>query len=216
MIANPSRRGALQLSLAAIAAGFTVPAVASTETNPDAELLQLCHRFAEKELDDWYRSVALDEDNDGDLDWETYRQIGNTPARTPEGCQAKALVYSAWFASAYAEIDQDDPNAVFLSLLLTDLVAPVRNPIVYRLAEKYGPLPPDYTPEGIWLGPSLEEQAALEAERAAHKDEMERKRDIRTMSRAELEESASWFRLQRKLVDIDLALIAERLAGSVA
>jgi hypothetical protein len=41
---SPSRRGALQFSVAAIVAGFTMPALAALP-DPDAEVIALCAEF---------------------------------------------------------------------------------------------------------------------------------------------------------------------------
>ena len=130
--------------------------------NPDADLIRVCHQFAEKELDDWYRYVVDatiapgTEDEDTPPDWAGLHWIEATPATTPEGWQAKALAFSAWHRDSYDNAPEDqDSQTALLAGLLRDMVAPARNAIVTRLAAKYGPLPTGYTAEGIWLGAAV-------------------------------------------------------------
>jgi hypothetical protein len=137
--------------------------------NPDAELIRICHEFADVEMARWYRYVVTDEDladePDEEVDWDTYHRILATPATTPEGWHAKALAYAALDRDAYDDHeDHRDPCTAFLASLLRDVVAPARNAIVSRCAAKYGPLPRHYTAEGIWVGPTPEEKAEREKE----------------------------------------------------
>jgi hypothetical protein len=102
-----TRRGALRG--ASIAGLLSVPGIAavgqSAKSNPDAELIRICHRFAEDELVRQHRYIVapenLADEQDAPPDWGTYNWIAETPARTPEGCHAKALAYSAWDTDAY-------------------------------------------------------------------------------------------------------------------
>ena len=124
---------------------------------PDAELIRTCHQFAETELTNWYRYCTLPADvadaQDPKPDWSSLHWITATPATTPEGWRAKALAYSAWHHEPYDDLPEDrDTASPLLAALLRDMVAPVRNAIVARLAEQYGPLPEGYTAEGIWVG----------------------------------------------------------------
>jgi hypothetical protein len=56
----PTRRGALQFSAAALFAGLTVPAIASTTPDPDAELIALCDRFVSLQTE-WHLLMEHDE-----------------------------------------------------------------------------------------------------------------------------------------------------------
>jgi hypothetical protein len=148
-----TRRGALRG--ASIAGLLSVPGIAavgqSAKSNPDAELIRICHRFAEDELVRQHRYIVapenLADEQDAPPDWGTYNWIAETPARTPEGCHAKALAYSAWDTDAYDNHGAD--TSELLAGLLRDIVAPTRNAVVARCTAKYGPLPPQYTAEGI-------------------------------------------------------------------
>ena len=131
--------------------------VAAKLSDPDAELIRICRQFAERELTNWYRYVTAPEDladkQDPPPDWGSLHWIVATPATTPEGWRAKALAYAAWHRDAYDDPPEDRDNASpLLAALLRDMVAPARNAMVARLAEKHGPLPDRYTAEGIWLG----------------------------------------------------------------
>ena len=72
---------------------------------PDAELIRLCHAFAEAEFANWYRYVVAPvetaDDDDAPPDWDTYHLIIATPATTPAGWHAKALAFVAWDREAY-------------------------------------------------------------------------------------------------------------------
>jgi hypothetical protein len=219
MMSDPSRRGALQFSLTALAAGFTMPAIASAETNSDAALIQLCRRFAEQELEGWYAYITEVEDSElPDVeDWATTgAKIIATPATTFEGMRAKALAYSAFDTSAYTDDCEDTAELALTRSLLNDMVGRERGAIVRRLAAKYGPLPPEYTAEGVFIGFGPEAEAERQARQVAHEAEMERKRDINRMTQAELKEAATVFRLQRLHAEASMALIAQRLPGDVA
>jgi hypothetical protein len=133
----------------------------ASQANPDAELIRICHRFAETEFEQWYRWEAVPGNQDmPPQDWDTYHWIVATPAATPEGWHAKALAYVAWDRAAYDDcVDKRDQNSctTFLASLLRDMVAPVRNAIVARCAAQYGPLPHPFSAEAIWLGYPPEE-----------------------------------------------------------
>jgi hypothetical protein len=91
---TPTRRSALGFSVAAIVAGFTVPAIASlvpATSGPDAELHRLCAEF--------HREHALVYLESGDLAekaqrrrWLVSDQIQGIIAQTPAGRVAKAKV----------------------------------------------------------------------------------------------------------------------------
>ena len=135
--------------------------------HPDAELIRTCHRFAEYELASWYRYV-LDNDDDSSPDHATYISIIATPATTPEGWHAKALAFTAWDRDSYDDHeDVRDGCSSLLASLLRDMVAPARNAIIAGLRAKHGPLPAGYSPDGIWIGYSSEEKAAIETEHKA-------------------------------------------------
>ena len=156
------RRFALIAGLADDAArGTPMPPVAP---EADAELIRLCHQFAETEFEDWYQYTTAPADEADDLpyneDWaEDLRRITDIPATTPAGWCAKALVYAAWDREAYdcdpVRAKETDPQGSIplLSSLLREMVAPARNAILDRLRATYGPLPHYYTPDGRWLGP---------------------------------------------------------------
>jgi hypothetical protein len=173
---TPTRRGAMRLSTAALFAGLTKPVIAApsgadvdlTPAAPDAELIRICHKFAEGEMVGWYRDVASDEDlpdegsEDEGVDWDTYHRILATPATTPEGWHAKALACSAFAQSAYDDHESNrDSCTTLLASLLRDMVAPARKAIISRCAAKYGPLSSHYTADGIFVGPSPEERAEM-------------------------------------------------------
>jgi hypothetical protein len=198
----------------------------------DAELVRLCHQFAENELGKWYRYVVAPEpecDNqDEDPDWTGYHRIVATAATTPEGWHAKALAFTAWDRDAYNDHDDDrTPAGTFLAALLRDMVAPARNAIVARLAAKYGPLPLSYTAEGVWIGYTREEQAlidkdvasmigAREAKQEAEMAEIRRRANVETMTRAELEASMPAVLELRATVDRLYRRSIERLEGGAA
>jgi hypothetical protein len=233
-MSTTTRRAALRG--ASLVGLLGVPAVAfaarSSTANPDAELVRTCHRFAEGELARRHRYIVATEDladeQDTPFDRDTYDWIAATPATTPEGWHAKALAYSAWATEAYDDHeDSRDSTTTFLAALLRDMVAPARNAIVARCTAKYGPLPTQYTAEGIWIGYSAEEKAAInakhevrvaarEAEQAAEMDELVRATTVETMNRKELERSATGFLEMRDLADSLHKKVLERLAGDVA
>jgi hypothetical protein len=193
-------------------------------------LIRTCHRFAEDELEQWYRYVVTPEPEcdelDDEVNWDTYHWIVATPATTPAGWHAKALAYTAWDRDAYDD-HQDDrtPAATFLAALLRDIVAPARRAIVARLAAQYGALPTSYTSEGVWIGPTQEERAlideenagiiaAREAEQEAERAEIRRRANVETMTRAELEASIPGTLEMRAVVDRLYQRTIERLEGS--
>lgn len=126
-------------------------------TVPNAAFIEKCRSFAERELDEWYRHIVTEFDEGKPVDWEGYTSILGTKAVTTEEIRVKALAYVAFDADILSDANPDaDPCQRFLSSLLRDIVTDDRDEIVGRLAEKYGPLPPQYTPNGIWLGPEGE------------------------------------------------------------
>ncbi len=149
-----------RLLLAAATPAVLAPsgaAVAAAASNPDAELIQVCHRFAEAELASWFRYVVAPVDladaQDGPPDWDTLHWIEDTSAVTPEGWCAKALALSAWHRDVFDDPEEDrDGHTPLLASLVRDMVAPERNAIMARLMQQYGPLPDGYTANGMWLG----------------------------------------------------------------
>lgn len=134
---------------------------AKAETSPDAELIRVCHQFAEAEYRNWWRYIILpghlaDAQNRA-LDWTTLSWIETTSATTSAGWHAKALAYAAWWREAYdnAEFPESDSDAPLLASLLRDMVAPARAEILARCATEYGPLPEGYTVDGRWKGNEL-------------------------------------------------------------
>lgn len=145
--------------LASAAGAVAVPAVASTlpAVLPDAELVQVCHDFAEAEYRNWWRYITapdhLADAQDREPDWATLAWIEATPATTPAGWHAKALAYAAWWREAYDDADpESDSDKPLLASLLHDMVAPARAAILARCAADYGPLPEGYTADGRWKG----------------------------------------------------------------
>lgn len=212
-----SRRAALRgLSLAALTAGLTGPALAAPvdrsqrATYPaapgdDAELIRVCQDFAEREFDEFYRYVVTEDEDDGPPpDWATYHWIIATPATTPAGWHAKALAYAAWDRDSYDDTEPDLSCSSFLTSLLRDMVAPARDAIIAGLATKYGPLPPQYTANGMWIGYSAQERAEIDLEserrrlvqRAAEQPEQPR----RTPEEVEVEMRKTFARW-RKVID---------------
>jgi hypothetical protein len=126
-------------------------------TNPDAALIMVCRQFAQADLGNWYRYVTspdhLSDQQDGGPDWDAKTWIEATPATTPEGWRAKALAYSAWHRPAFDDpADDRDGQTSFLASLLRDIVQQERDQIVADLRDRYGPLPPTYSANGMWLG----------------------------------------------------------------
>ncbi len=164
-VTNPhaSRRGLLGggAMAAALVAGIvsTSASAASASASSDAELIRVCHKFAEAEFADWYLYVITDDrgveshHEDTIPDWATLHWIEATPATTLEGLRAKALALVAWHRDAYDNSPDDrDAHTTLLASLMRDLAAPARAVIIARLFERYGPLPKDYTIDGAWLG----------------------------------------------------------------
>jgi hypothetical protein len=167
------RRAALRLGVAATVAGLAPAAIAGGPAlDADAELIRLCHAFAEADFANWYRYVTAPvetaDDDDAPPDWDTYHLIIATPATTPAGWHAKALAFVAWDREAYDDTTEYErtPASAFLASLLRDMVMPARNAIIARCAEAYGPLPPQYSADGVWIGYSAEEKARIAAENA--------------------------------------------------
>ncbi len=148
------RRAALRLGVAATVAGLAPAAIAGGPAlDADAELIRLCHAFAEADFANWYRYVTAPvetaDDDDAPPDWDTYHLIIATPATTPAGWHAKALAFVAWDREAYDDVGiERTPASTFLASLLRNMVMPARNAIIARCAKAYGPLPPQYTAAG--------------------------------------------------------------------
>lgn len=159
MSTNRLRRALLTGSAAAVAAmaaGVAVSARA-VPANPDAELIALCHQFAEAELASWYRYLTapdhLADAQDTAPDWAAMESITATPPTTLEGIQAKALACSAWDREAFdGPQDDRDRSTVLLASFLRDIAAPARAAIIARLIKQYGPLPEGYIVDGMWVG----------------------------------------------------------------
>ncbi|MGI4941844.1 MAG: hypothetical protein ACRYHQ_15000 [Janthinobacterium lividum] len=140
------------------AAVMVVPAVASTvPAEPNADLIRVCHAFAEAEYRNWWRYIVAPADvadaQDREPDWPTLAWIEATPATTPAGWHAKALAYAAWWREAYDDAEPERGcDAPLLASLLRDMVAPARAEILARCATEYGPLPEGYTVDGRWKG----------------------------------------------------------------
>ena len=143
-------------------------------TSTDAELIRICHRFAEGEFRSWWRYVTAPADladkQDVEPDYATLQLIEAMPATTSAGWAAKALAYSAWNHSAYDD-DGDwqvpDGSTGLLAGLLRDMVAPARAEILAHCAAEYGPLGEGYTPDARWIGHAPAGAAADQAEVAA-------------------------------------------------
>jgi len=154
---TPSRRWLLAAATPAVLALSGAAVAASAAHAPDAELIRVCHRFAEAELASWFRYVVapdgLADTQDGPPDWNTLHWIEDTPAVTPEGWCAKALALSAWHRDVFDDPEEDrDGHTPLLASLVRDMVAPARNAIMVRLVQQYGPLPEGYTVNGMWIG----------------------------------------------------------------
>ena len=124
----------------------------------DADLVRVCHAFAEAEWRNWWRYITTPADladaQDRNPDWTTLERIQTTPATTPAGWQAKALALSSWDHAAYDDEEaQRDGATTLLAGLLRDMVAPARAEILARCAAEYGPLPEGYTEDGRWISP---------------------------------------------------------------
>ncbi len=123
----------------------------------DAELVRVCHRFAEAEYRNWWRYIVapahLADAHDREPDWATLQWIETTPATTSAGWHAKALAYAAWWREAYDDAEPErDASATLLASLLREMVAPARAAILARCTAEYGPLPEGYTADARWIG----------------------------------------------------------------
>jgi hypothetical protein len=154
-----TRRDFLALAAGAVGAGTVLPigtANAAEQARPDSVLIRVCHQFAEADYEAWYRYCTApdgqEDDNDPPPDFATLNWITATPATTPEGWQAKALACATWNRDMYDGQWHPDTGTPLLAALLRDMVAPIRNAILGRLQEKYGPLPDGYTPDWRWVG----------------------------------------------------------------
>ena len=128
----------------------------AAQGNADAELIRVCQRFAEGELESWYRYIIAPEDlcdaQDQPPDWKSLHWIISTPATTPEGWHAKALAYAAWDRDAYDDNEDRDTTTLLLASLLRDMVAPARRAILTRLQAELGPLPRGYDADWRFIG----------------------------------------------------------------
>ena len=156
---NTLRRDMLAMTPCVLLAAASVAIGAKGPHSRDAELIEVCQKFAEADFDDWYAYVtATDHEvtaghEDSKPDWATLHWIEATPATTLEGLRAKALAFVAWHKDAFDNSPDDrDPSSPLLASLMRDLAAPARAAIIARLFEKYGPLPKGYTRDGVWLG----------------------------------------------------------------
>ncbi len=141
-------------------------------SSPDAELVRVCHDFAEAEWRSWWRYVVapaeLADDHTREPDWPTLGWIEATPATTPAGWHAKALALAAWDHAAYDDEEAERAGAAgLLAGLLRDMVAPARAEILARCAADYGPLPPGYTTDARWISQPLVLSAAVPIARHA-------------------------------------------------
>jgi len=147
----------LRGSAAVLLAAGAAAARASTDSGPDAELVRVCHDFAEAEFRNWWRYVTTPADladtQDREPDWSTLAWIEATPATTPAGWRAKALAYAAWWREAYDDVEAErDASTPLLASLLRDMVAPARAAILARCEAQYGLLPEGYTADARWIG----------------------------------------------------------------
>jgi hypothetical protein len=154
------------LPFAAVGSPRVSAQVAPKLPDPDAELIRICHQFAEEEFRNFYRNAVATDDAEEVKDTPEhlarFHWIEATPASTPAGWCAKALVYAAWRPEGYDDHEDNcDAGSTLLASLLRDMVAPARNAIIARCAGQYGPLGPEYSQEGVWLGYSPEELARI-------------------------------------------------------
>jgi len=152
----PNRRAVLRGSAAALLAG-TAAASAKPGPGPDADLVRVCHDFAEAEYRNWWRYIVapdhLADAQDREPDWPTLAWIETTPATTPAGWHAKALAYAAWWREAYDDVEAErDASTSLLAALLRDMVAPARAEILARCAAEYELLSEGYTADARWIG----------------------------------------------------------------
>ncbi len=155
----PNRRAVLRGSAAALLGSAAAVTAASAEPGPDAELVRVCHDFAEAEWRNWWRYIVapanLADAQDREPEWPTLAWIEATSATTPAGWHAKALALAAWDRAAYdddAEWHEPDSNTGLLAGLLRDMVAPARAAILARCEAEYGLLPGGYTADARWIG----------------------------------------------------------------
>jgi hypothetical protein len=128
--------------------------------SPDARLIALCQTFTETTLDEWWAYMDDDDAEEPGPNWDDYREIVATPATTSAGWHAKALALTAWNRDAFDALAEDpDSCTTGLASLMRDMVAPARAAIMARCAAKYGPLPHYYSADGVWVGPTPEEDA---------------------------------------------------------
>jgi len=145
--------GSAALAVAVPAAAAILPAAVASA---DAELVRVCHAFAEAEWRNWWRYIVAPDDladaQNREPDWPTLTWIEATPATTPAGWHAKALAYAAWWRDAYDDVEGGDSDAPLLASLLRDMVAPARATILAQCEVEYGPLPEGYTADWRWIG----------------------------------------------------------------
>jgi hypothetical protein len=81
---TPTRRSALGFSAAALIAGFTAPAIASTKPGLDVALIDLCDQFVATETER-YRLIEHDQNApDSGPNNARYEQLGNEQGRLVE------------------------------------------------------------------------------------------------------------------------------------
>ena len=118
---------------------FAGAAVEVVAPSPDADLVRICHAFAEAEYRNWWRYVTAPADladaQGREPDWATLDWIRTTAATTPAAWHAKALAYAAWWRPAYdddSDWNEPDSTTGLLAGLLRDMVAPARAEILRR------------------------------------------------------------------------------------
>ncbi len=151
-----SRRALLGAAAALTAAPLSLAVAAPSLAASDAELVRVCHDFAETEWRSWWRYVVapadLADDQDREPDWPALKWIEATPATTSAGWHAKALALAAWDHTAFDDEEAERAGAAgLLAGLLRDMVAPARAEILTRCAADYGPLPEGYTADARWI-----------------------------------------------------------------
>ncbi|MGI4944414.1 MAG: hypothetical protein ACRYHQ_28295 [Janthinobacterium lividum] len=152
-----SRRALLAGGAAVAAVPAAAAVLPAATTSADAELVRVCHQFAEAEFRNWWRYIVtpdhLADAEATDPEWATLEWIETTPATVPAGWAAKALALAAFHRETYDDSDAEgDASATLLAGLLRDMVAPARAEILARCAAEYGPLPEGYTVDARWIG----------------------------------------------------------------
>ena len=136
-----------------------------SDSNTDAQLIADCRRFAATNLESWYRAT-VSSDDDSKFDNELMGKIIATPATTFDAMKAKALALSTRAFDVYDSADnKENDDITILRSLLHDMVGEERRAMLADLTVKYGPLPPHYDTEGVFLGFSEEKHEQHLAER---------------------------------------------------